>query len=165
MTPNPNFSVVPLEECHLDAVASLEAACFSRPWSRAALAAELTNPTACFYVALAPNGTVAGYTGMHCVCGECYMANLCAHPAWRRQGVGTLLLRALLQKAVGIGASFLTLEVRASNRAAQSLYEKHGFTPIGTRRAFYDLPREDAVLYIKRFEPERSFRANENSGN
>jgi len=39
-----------------------------------------------------------------------------------------------------------TLEVRASNHAAQNLYHKSGFRPCGLQRAYYRDNGEDAVL-------------------
>ncbi len=44
--------VIPMQADHLDSIAALEQACFSQPWSRAGLAAELQNPQAVFRVAL-----------------------------------------------------------------------------------------------------------------
>ena len=41
----------------------------------------------------------------------------------------------------------MTLEVRASNLAAQSLYENQGWRRVGVRKSFYERPREDAYLY------------------
>jgi len=40
----------------------------------------------------------------------------------------------------------ITLEVRASNIAAQSLYSKYGFAQVGLRRGYYTDNREDGVL-------------------
>ena len=44
------------------------------------------------------------------------------------------------------------LEVRESNLAAISLYEKHGFERVGLRKNFYEQPRENAVLYTKQLQ-------------
>ena len=52
--------------------------------------------------------------------------------------------------------SFLTLEVRASNLPAVSLYEKHGYTRVGVRPAYYRDPREDAILMTKYLKQEKS---------
>ena len=45
--------IVPMTADHLDAVAALERICFSDPWSRNLLAAELDNDLSAFLVALA----------------------------------------------------------------------------------------------------------------
>jgi ribosomal-protein-alanine acetyltransferase len=69
-----------------------------------------------------------------------------AGPA-RRHGRGTRLLAELLDRARQAGARNIFLEVRESNRAARSLYEKWAFVESGRRKAYYRDPDEDAVLY------------------
>lgn len=64
----------------------------------------------------------------------------------RRQGVGSQLLREILQIARQGGATGLLLEVRESNAAARQLYEKFGFAEVGRRRNYYSEPPEDALL-------------------
>ena len=51
-----------------------------------------------------------------------------------------------MRGAVGLGASQLTLEVRASNHGAQALYRSFGFVPGGARTAYYADNREDALI-------------------
>ena len=69
----------------------------------------------------------------------------------RKKGIGGKLLQAFFDtlpsevEAVG-------LEVRESNSAAISLYEKHGFERVGLRKNFYEQPRENAVLYTKQLQ-------------
>ena len=69
-----------------------------------------------------------------------------------RCGVANELLHQLIQKAKLEGASKILLEVRESNLAARSLYEKHGFLEVGRRSVYYQYPPEDAILYTLRFE-------------
>ena len=47
---------------------------------------------------------------------------------------------------------FVSLEVRVSNSAAVSLYQKLGFITEGRRKDFYRNPREDALIMTKRFD-------------
>ena len=107
---------------------------------------ETENPNARFFVLL-QNGETAGYAGMHCVCGECYIDNIAVRKAFRRRGFGRLLLNRLVRQAREEKASFITLEVRVSNEPARELYEKSGFTERGSRRKYYSDPAEDAVIY------------------
>jgi RimJ/RimL family protein N-acetyltransferase len=62
------------------------------------------------------------------------------------QGLGELLLNALLDEACRLGAIRATLEVRVSNGAAQALYAKYGFDQVGRRKAYYTDNREDALI-------------------
>jgi [ribosomal protein S18]-alanine N-acetyltransferase len=65
---------------------------------------------------------------------------------YRRQGMASALLRACMEWAANAGASNMRLEVRASNTAALALYQRHGFSALGRRYAYYSAPVEDAVL-------------------
>lgn len=137
---------VPLQERHLDEAARLETLCFSRPWSRQALAEELENPTAVFMAAEDDAGELLGYAGMHVVCGEGYIDNVAVFPEARRRGVGRLLVQSLVQWIREHEGVFLTLEVRPSNEPAISLYGSLGFEEVGRRPRFYECPTEDALL-------------------
>ena len=149
------MKVIPMAPEHLNALAALERTCFSRPWSREALAEELENPAACFLVA-AEGGRVLGYGGMHCAAGECYVDNIAVDPACRRQGVGTVLVTALLEAAKARGGEFLSLEVRPSNRGAVALYTSLGFATLGRRKNFYTQPVEDALILTRRLGEEEA---------
>jgi len=64
----------------------------------------------------------------------------------QRRGVGELLFRALVEELRAEQVSELTLEVRASNRAALGFYRAQGFEETGRRPRYYADPEEDAVL-------------------
>ena len=64
----------------------------------------------------------------------------------RRNGVGSLLLHAVVEEGRQRALHRLFLEVRESNDGAQSLYSRHGFEIVGSRRNYYTNPVEDAVL-------------------
>ena len=44
------------------------------------------------------------------------------------------------------GVRSVLLEVRESNLPAQKCYERAGFTVVGRRKNYYELPKEDALL-------------------
>jgi len=48
--------------------------------------------------------------------------------------------------------SCLTLEVRQSNNAAISLYEKLGFKQVGCRPNYYSNPKEAALILRKEWD-------------
>ncbi len=133
---------------HADHLADLESMAFSIPWSYDALAEELQNPLAVFYVAEDVDAESAvGYIGMHHILDEGAVTNIVIHPAYRRQGIASCLLQEVIRYAEEHAISRITLEVRPSNAAAIALYEKFGFTLDGRRPGFYDSPKEDALLY------------------
>jgi ribosomal-protein-alanine N-acetyltransferase len=137
-----------MEPRHVADVVLIERACFSQPWSRRMLEGEIENPQA-FYLVAEQDGALAGYAGMHGVLDEGYITNVATAPAFRRRGVAGALLTALIAHARTLSLAFLTLEVRVSNAPAVALYEKHGFVPVGVRRQYYRVPREDALLMTK----------------
>ena len=81
---------------------------------------------------------------------EWELENIVVVSTARRGGIGTLLLDALLLRARETNSDSVFLEVRDSNLAARTLYEKAGFELTGRRKSYYKLPEEDAVLYRKR---------------
>lgn len=140
------IETAPLTADEAGAAAALEARCFSAPWSPEMIEAAVMQSNAVFLGA-AVDDVFAGHVGMLCVLDEGQICNLAVDPAFRRMGVGSALLDALKTEAARRGLAVLMLEVRASNIAAQALYEKSGFVRVGVRRGFYANPREDALLY------------------
>lgn len=147
------IEIVPMRLRHIPEVARLEETCFSSPWSAATLRDGLGNPQWVFYVALRTppespgKEQVAGYGGMLCAAGDCYIANIAVFPECRRQGAATALLLRLIDKARELGGEFVSLEVRESNVGAMALYEKLGFRRAGLRKNYYEKPRENALIY------------------
>ncbi len=142
------ITVVPMAERHLDGIAALERACFSDPWSRTSIASELANEWSLWFVAQ-DGETVAGYVGSQLVPPEADMMNLAVGAQWRRQGVAQQLLNTLFSALREREITSLALEVRESNAAAQSLYEKNGFVLAGRRPKYYVNPIEDARILRK----------------
>ena len=104
-----------------------------------------------YYYAALFGDTFVGSAGFTAVLDEGYITNIAVHPDFRRQGAATELTEAVIEKAKELKLSFLSLEVRASNEAAISLYEKFGFLNVGRRKNFYSEPTEDAVIMTLNF--------------
>lgn len=135
-----------LKKEYVNDVFEIEKACFSNPWSREDIEAQIDCPTSHFLVALV-NGKVAGYMGLQIFSGEGYVTNVAVLPQYRGQGIA----KALISKQFENEMDFITLEVRESNTPAISLYEKTGFEKIGIRPNFYSNPTENAVIMTKYF--------------
>lgn len=152
------FEIVPMTEQHIERAAALERECFSAPWSENSLREELSNEQSHFLCAMS-NGSFAGYVGVQEIAGEAYITNVAVFPEYRHRGAGKELLTAAERGASERGCSFITLEVRAGNSAAASLYRKLGYRAVGIRRNFYTCPKEDAVIMTKNLtdEEKRTF--------
>ena len=104
-----------------------------------------------YYYAAFRGNSFVGSAGFTAVLDEGYITNIAVHPDFRRRGVATELTNAVTEKAKELKLSFLSLEVRESNAAAISLYEKFGFLNVGRRKNFYSEPTEDAVIMTLNF--------------
>ncbi len=91
---------------------------------------------------------IVGYSLVSIMAGEAHIMNICVDPAVQKQGVGSKLLEHMIELATS-KAETIFLEVRPSNKAAISLYEKRGFNEIGIRKGYYPAEngyKEDAVM-------------------
>ena len=129
------------------ALAAIERAVFSDPWSLESIRESIGMPWMFTWVAEDPTGRVVGYTFCREIAGESELLNLAVAPDQRRSGLGARLLAEALAWAGARGARETFLEVRASNRAAIALYEREGFRAVGRRPGYYQAPAEDAILY------------------
>jgi len=102
---------------------------------------------------------VIGFAGFWIMADEAHLTNIAVWESSRRQGIGELLLISVIDLAMELNASIMTLEVRASNTAAQSLYRKYGFIQVGLRRGYYINEREDGVLMSTENITSGSFQA------
>ncbi|MGD1120119.1 MAG: ribosomal protein S18-alanine N-acetyltransferase [Dehalococcoidales bacterium] len=89
---------------------------------------------------------IAGFSGLWMLADEAHVTNLAVRQAYRGKGIGELLLLSSIDLAAELNARYLTLEVRASNLVAQSLYRKYGFVQMGVRRGYYLDNHEDAII-------------------
>lgn len=142
------MKIIRMTANHATAVAALEQICFSSPWSENAIVHEVENPISCWLVA-EDNDQVVGYVGSQYGFGEADMMNLAVSPQYRKQGIGQKLVQKLIEQLDGLSVKSLTLEVRQSNAAAVSLYEKMGFQQVGLRPNYYQKPREAALILRK----------------
>lgn len=159
----------------LEAIARLESELFgAEAWSRDLLAAELAashgpmadrryvvvdsqegdgdgdaDEAADRAAGAGPNGPrILGYAGLYHAGGltSADLLTIATIPAARGRGIASFMLTELVSTAREVGCPDVLLEVRQSNEAAQRLYARHGFVPIGRRRRYYQAPPEDAVV-------------------
>lgn len=102
---------------------------------------------------------LVGFIGLWLMADEAHIINIAVRESYRRRGIGELLLIRGIDLALELKASIITLEVRASNQAAQALYRKYGMTEVGLRRGYYTDDKEDAILMSTGDLNAESFRA------
>lgn len=138
------YRIRPAQLADVPGIVAIERASFSDPWSQRDFE-ECLSSRVPFLVAESPN-TLAGYIIAHYGADEAEILNLGVATPERQRGAGRGLVNAMLALLRGCGVSSVYLEVRASNAVARHLYERLGFAPVGTRRHYYRLPTEDAVI-------------------
>ena len=118
---------------------------FSSPWSLSSLNNELSNERTA-YVVVKLGNKVIGFGGMRILFDEADITNIAVHPDYRGHNFGDIIVENLIITAKELGATSMTLEVRVSNTPAINLYKKYNFTIEGTRKNYYENPREDGYI-------------------
>jgi ribosomal-protein-alanine N-acetyltransferase len=141
-------TIRPLGYADLPQVIAIERRAFPTPWSLAMFVLELSKPSTICLAAVEPNRTRAGKLLGYVICSSYadvwHLMNIAVDPPLRRRGIAAGLLESLIERA-GPNESY-TLEVRPSNPAAISLYERFGFRSAGSRPRYYQDTGEDALV-------------------
>jgi [ribosomal protein S18]-alanine N-acetyltransferase len=132
----------------LNAILELDQACFGGLWTFEGYQREIDSPNSDLLGLVSPTSSIK-LLGMGCfwsILEEAHITIVAVHPQYQCQGLGQALLYFLLRTACDRGLERATLEVRASNSRAISLYEKFGFQTAGRRRRYYQDNGEDAII-------------------
>ena len=139
---------------HIEGVKKLLDACFGEnAWSVESITSQLDKTDSYCAVAV-DEDKVVGYIAFEAIVDEGSIVELAVDPEHRRQGVGKKLVELMLTSCSGVKT--ICLEVRASNHGAIALYQAFDFQPITIRKNYYDDPREDAVIMIKKVSNENT---------
>lgn len=131
-------------------IAEIEKASIPEPWSETAFSDTLAQKNAVTLVAVA-DGEIAGFITGVFLFDNADIYSVATDEKLRKKGIGGKLLKAFFD-TLPSEVETVGLEVRESNLAAISLYEKNGFERVGMRKNFYNDPRENALLYTKRLK-------------
>ncbi len=162
----PPYRVDSMQWEDVPAVMAIERQSFTLPWSDYTYQHEiLENNHSHYFVVRRTNGEsaaragwlrrlfgsprkapVIGDGGFWLVVDEAHISTIASDTQWRGRGIGELMLLAMVERSIELGAAQVTLEVRVSNTVAQSLYRKYGFEMVGRRPRYYRDNDEDADL-------------------
>lgn len=146
------ISITRMSEHDLLEVVEIEEQSGLSRWGWAAYYAEMQGANRDLMLVARPSAStlesspIIGYIVARETAGELHINNFAVRSAYRRRGIGAVLLNRVLQEARRRKAHAAFLEVRSGNHAAQALYEKSGFQAIARRANYYSDPREDAVI-------------------
>ncbi|NJR65372.1 MAG: ribosomal protein S18-alanine N-acetyltransferase [Leptolyngbyaceae cyanobacterium CRU_2_3] len=157
------LALTPLTIDLLPAALDLDQRCLGGLWTLEGYQREIDSPNSDLWILQSKNADSASadsasadsasadreILGLGClwaILEEAHITVLGIDPSHQRQGLGQALLYQLLASANRRGLEWATLEVRASNQAAVSLYQKFSFQAVGKRRSYYQDNGEDALI-------------------
>jgi ribosomal-protein-alanine N-acetyltransferase len=138
--------VQPMRRRHVRSVLRIEQQVYPRPWSASLFMSELAMRSSRAYYVARVGRDLVGYAGLMMTLDEGHVTTIAVDPRKHRAKIGTRLLLVLAREAIARGATALTLEVRMSNNAAQDMYRRFGFGPVGVRKNYYQEVNEDALV-------------------
>ena len=133
----------------LPEIVSIETASFTTPWSETLFYNEICKAIAVSRVAKI-NGKVVGHLCANVILDEGHILNLAVHPEFRGLGIASSLIKEMIDIMRDRNCRSVFLEVRISNEQARIMYQKFGFSLLGTRKNYYISPVEDAVIMVLR---------------
>jgi [ribosomal protein S18]-alanine N-acetyltransferase len=145
----------PMQIQDIDRVHQIDVLSFSLPWPKGSYRFELleNNGSQCLVGEIFQGNETTEIVGMivtWLIVDEAHIASVAVHPDYRRLGYGEQLVITAMRHALKTGMKFVTLEVRASNLPAQTLYQKLGFEIAGRRLRYYKDNQEDAIIMTVR---------------
>jgi ribosomal-protein-alanine N-acetyltransferase len=124
----------------------IESVVFPEPWSPEVFNSELALRKGRLYRAAWDGDEMAGYIGFLIVDDEAHMTTIATAPAYQRHGVAIMMIVDGMRTLRADGVKHISLEVAANNEAAQSLYRRFGFVPVGVRKNYYPVTGQDALV-------------------
>lgn len=139
--------IEPMRRRHLREILVIEEQVYPKPWTPGIFHSELdlVREGQRYYVVAKDGMSTVGYSGLLFVDSDAHVTNIAVDPRRQRRHIGARILMHQARYAADRGCSNLTLEVRTSNAAAQALYRRFGFAPVGVRKNYYE-GVEDAIV-------------------
>ena len=115
-------------------------------WNYSTLKEELSNANSYYLVAKLDN-EILGFAGIKYVLNDADIMNIVVKKSKRKSGIGSLLLKNIIELCKKLNVSTLFLEVNEKNLPAISLYKKFGFEEVGFRKNYY---KENNAIVMKK---------------
>lgn len=138
-------------------VSMLEQTLHYQPWTLEQIQDTLTAEYHYGWVAIDNENRTVGYLLAMIVADSADILTCGVDTLHQRRGLASLLLNTLKQTTLELQAEHIFLEVRESNKAARTCYQRAGFQETGRRRNYYTTPdcnREDAVVMVWSIETQ-----------
>jgi [ribosomal protein S18]-alanine N-acetyltransferase len=140
------LTIEPMRHADITEVVRIERAAFPTQWPADAFYNEVDSNKLARYFVGRYRGNIVAYGGIWTILEDSHVTTIAVDPLHRRRGFGETMLLRLIDEAVACGSTWMTLEVRAGNVAAQQLYKKYGFTTVTERKGYYSDNNESALV-------------------
>ena len=110
---------------------------FDNFWTFDILKNELESKNSLYFVAKL-NDEIIGFASIKIILDECELMNIVTKKAYRKNGIGNLLLNLIINKSKELKLTKINLEVSNTNITAINLYKKAGFIKVGLRNKYYN---------------------------
>ena len=139
-----------VEDLHV--VEEMERILFSSPWSYEDFLYELNENAFSHNFVVEDHNEIVGYVGLWIMYDQSQITTIGVHPSYQRKGIGSMMMKKMIEESLAHQCLNMSLEVRVSNDKAISLYKKYGFETVALRKNYYEDNHEDAYLMIKQLE-------------
>lgn len=143
------LKIVRMNENHLEELCD-SLAQYDEFWTSLTLQDEFNNENSKYFVALNENDDILAFGGLWFNIDEAHIMNIAVKREFRRNHIGTELLKFLIDEAKKENKNCITLEVREDNVPAIELYKKLEFNEVGKRKKYYN-KLFDAIIMTKFF--------------
>lgn len=114
-------------------------------WNYSVFKSELESDSS-HYLVVKDNSKIIGFAGIKVTVPDCDIMNIVVKKDFRNQGIGSLLLKELINLSKSLNVKNLFLEVNERNTPAILLYNKFGFNKISIRKNYY---KNDTAIVMK----------------
>ncbi len=148
--PAATYEIHPLTEKHLKEVMRVNLRCFKKGenYTKHTFSYLLNEPTTLSYRVSTPTESIVGFVFVMTNQGTAHITTIGVAPEHRRRGLAEKMLARCEEALRKREIATISLEVRVSNIAAQSLYRGLGYTIVQRLNNYYN-NGEDAFLMVK----------------
>lgn len=137
-----------MEPSDLDDVMNVERFSFNPPWTKTMFLDELSNSHS-YCLTYRHSDQLVAFMCFWIILDEAHLLNIAVSPNCRGRGIGTHMIKRLIDICKKKEAHRIILDVARRNQAARTLYRKAGFNSIGFRKRYYSSIEDDAIVMEK----------------
>lgn len=143
-----DFKICKMSIEDLKSIKSILYSNFDKFWSYDVLEDELECDNSYVIVAKNSENIIVGFAGLKVILDEANIMNIVVKKDFRHNGIGSILLDALINYSKKLNLKTITLEVNENNLSAIRLYDKFSFDKLGIRKKYYN-GESDAIIMSK----------------